>query len=232
MKMMLLRHFDFDDPSAVLQWAGQAGCEAAIRDPAEGLRQEWLNKLDLLVIFGGPMSVYQEWEHRWLVEEKAFVRNAIDRGKKVLGICLGAQMIADVLGAKVYRAPHKEIGWHQMTRTQERHPWLEHLPEQFVSFSWHGDTFELPEKARHLAFSEACPHQAFAYGDNVLALQFHLESTPRAIERMLTEWSYELREASYIQDAARIRSDLRRTVQSHGLLWGILDRIADYNRKG
>jgi len=229
---MLFRHFDFDDPAAILEWAEQAGCEAQVRDPGKGLSRDWLDELDLLVILGGPMSVYQEREYPWLVEEKAFVREAIDRGKKVLGICLGAQMLAEVLGAKVSRAPHKEIGWHRMTRTAERHPWLEHLPEAFVSFSWHGDTFELPAGARHLAFSEACRNQAFAYGDNVLALQFHLESTPRAIGRMLSEWADEIREAPHIQDADRIRSGCRRAAESHRLLRGILDRIAAGGRHG
>lgn len=225
MKVLLFRHFAFDDPSAIVQWAEQAGCDVIIREPAIEIRQEWLEEFDLLVILGGPMSVYQETEYPWLVREKAFVKSAIDTGKKVLGICLGAQMIADVLGASVYRAGHKEIGWHWMCRTHQRHPWLEHIPKQFESYAWHGDTFDLPKEATRLAASAACENQAFAYGEHVLGLQFHLETTRQCIDRMLTDWSDELQTAPYIQSESVIRAGIEKTETSHKLLWGILDRM-------
>ncbi|OOC62664.1 type 1 glutamine amidotransferase [Paenibacillus ihbetae] len=225
MKVLLFRHFAFDDPSAIIQWAEQSGNEVSVREPEFGIHQEWLEALDLLVILGGPMSVYQESEYPWLVEEKAFVKSAIDKGKKVLGICLGAQMIAEVLGASVYPARQKEIGWHRMYRTRQLHPWLAHFPEEFESFSWHGDTFDLPATARLLVSSAACENQAFAVGEHVMGLQFHLETTSECIDGMLANWSHEIWEAPYIQNEILIRSGTAQIAITRMLLWGILDQI-------
>lgn len=227
MKIVVFRHFSFDDPSVIISWSKYAGHELIMHEPAQGIPQEWLHSLDLLVILGGPMSVYQENEYSWLIEEKMFVKCAIEMGKKVLGICLGAQMIAELLGGAVFPiGEKKEIGWHQIHRKKERHPWLTRMPEQFTSFAWHGDTFSLPEGARHLMYSEACDHQAFAYGEHVLGLQFHLESTTHCIQQMLSEWSHELSELPFIQSDSAIREGMVHSENSKMLLWGILDRIA------
>ncbi|MBB3111401.1 GMP synthase-like glutamine amidotransferase [Paenibacillus phyllosphaerae] len=226
MNVVLFKHFDFDDPSVFTAWSERDGHALRIYEPAQGIHAEWLETLDLLIIMGGPMSVYHEERHPWLPEEKAFVKRAIDAGKKVLGICLGAQMIAEVLGANVTRNPEKEIGWHRMQRTGERHPWLANLPETFTSFSWHGDTFELPQGARHLAYSAACVNQAFAYGEHVLGLQFHLETTGDCIDQMLFHWADEIKEAPHIQSASRIREGVEDSEQYRLLLRGMLQRIA------
>jgi GMP synthase-like glutamine amidotransferase len=223
MNVIAFRHFDFDDPAAIVEWARNGGHKLEIRDPSQGIRKEWLEAMDLLVILGGPMSVYQEREYSWLVEEKAFVRRAVDQEKKVLGICLGAQMLADVLGGTVSRNREKEIGWHRMRRTDERHPWLADLPESFTSYSWHGDTYTLPAGARRLAYSEACGEQAFAYGDRVLGLQFHLETTPDCIDQMLERWSCELQDKPYIQRAADIRAGMAHSGAANRLLQQILN---------
>ncbi|SDW74377.1 type 1 glutamine amidotransferase [Paenibacillus sp. PDC88] len=226
MKIIVFRHFSFDDPSVMVSWSKQAGHDLIIHDPANGIPQEWLHSFDLLVIQGGPMSVYQESKYPWLIQEKLFVKKAIEAGKKVLGICLGAQMIAEILGGAVSPiGVNKEIGWHQIHRNEERHPWLTQLPEHFISFSWHGDTFSLPEGARLLMYSEACGQQAFAYGDHVLALQFHLESTPDCIQEMLSRWSNELIDSPYIQHDTEIRQGMNHSEHANRLLRGILDQI-------
>ncbi|MGG4220207.1 type 1 glutamine amidotransferase [Paenibacillus jamilae] len=228
MQIIVLRHFSFDDPSVIISWAEHAGHELVVHDPADGITREWLHSLDVLVVLGGPMSVYQEIEYPWLIQEKAFVKRAIEMGKKVLGICLGAQMISEILGGTVFtNGDQKEIGWHQVQRNVEYHPWLAHIPDQFTSFSWHGDTFSLPEGARNLMYSEACNHQAFAYGEHVLGLQFHLESTPQCIQQMLSRWSHELRDLPFIQNDSVIREGmLVHSENSKMLLRGILDQIA------
>lgn len=224
MNVIAFRHFDFDDPAAIVVWAQEGGHKLDIRDPSQGIRADWLEEMDLLVIMGGPMSVYQEREYPWLIEEKAFVKHAIDQGKKVLGICLGAQMLADVLGGTACRAREKEIGWHGMYRTEERHPWLADLPESFTSYCWHGDTYTLPEGARRLALSGACGEQAFAYREHVLGLQFHLETTPACIEQMLMRWEPELQDRPYIQSAAQIRAGMAHSVPANRWLQQILSR--------
>lgn len=226
MKIVVFRHFSFDDPSVIASWSKHAGHELIVQNPAQGIDKKWLKTLDLLVILGGPMSVYQEKEHPWLIEEKAFVKIAIEMKKKVLGICLGAQMISEVLGGSVFPNREKEIGWHGFHRTQEYHAWLAKIPEKFTSFAWHGDTFTLPDGAQHLIYSEACENQAFAYGEHVLGLQFHLESTTDCIQQMLANWSHELRDAPFIQTTSLIREGIDHCEQSKMLLWGILDQIA------
>jgi len=134
---------------------------------------------DLVVVLGGPMNVDEEQKHPWLGPEKAFIRLCIDREVAVLGICLGGQLIARALGARVVRNAHKEIGWYDITRAPraENHPLGKQWPEKVEMFHWHGDTFELPRGAVLLASSEGCENQAFAWGDRVLALQFHCEFT-------------------------------------------------------
>jgi GMP synthase-like glutamine amidotransferase len=225
MKMVAFRHFSFDDDYALRSWASLGGHRLDMRDPSAEIDFAWLDDMDLLVICGGPMSVYEEDRYPWLALEKQFVKLAIERGKKVLGICFGAQMIAELLGSPVYRNAHKEIGWHTVNRTGEGHPWLNGLPEQVVSFQWHGDTFDLPAETRLLAYSEACKVQAFAYKEHVLGLQFHLETTPSCIESMFANWSSELIDGPYIQTAEQIRRQYALSEHSIKALHRILDEL-------
>ncbi|MGG4503592.1 glutamine amidotransferase-related protein [Paenibacillus polymyxa] len=109
MKIVVFRHFSFDDPSVIASWSKHAGHELIVQDPAQGIDKKWLKTLDLLVILGGPMSVCQEKEHPWLIEEKAFVKIAIEMKKKVLGICLGAQMISEVLGDPYFQTTKRKL---------------------------------------------------------------------------------------------------------------------------
>jgi GMP synthase-like glutamine amidotransferase len=225
MRILALRHFEFDDEYALASWAKPGAHQLYVHEATGGVSPKLVDDFDLLVICGGPMSVYEDHKYPWLAEEKQLVRLAMQAGKYVLGICFGAQMLAELLGSPVYRNAHKEIGWHQVMRTNELHYWFSELPEQFVSFQWHGDTFMLPREARLLAYSEACGVQAFALGERVVGLQFHLETTPSCIEQMLDNWSHELVAEPFIQSAERIRSEADRHIQSIGWLHGILDAI-------
>jgi GMP synthase-like glutamine amidotransferase len=139
-----------------------------------------------IVILGGPMNVYEEDHFPFLREEDLFIKEAIQRGKSILGICLGAQLIAKALGAKVLKAPVKEIGWYDvsLTRIGSIDPIFSHLPKKFSVFQWHEDTFEIPHSATLIATSSLIPYQAFRYGDNAYGLQFHLEVT----QEMIREW--------------------------------------------
>jgi GMP synthase-like glutamine amidotransferase len=135
---------------------------------------------DLLVIMGGPMSAYDTDETvPWFSKEKAFIYEAIERKKKVLGVCLGAQLIAYVLGAKVYPNAQKEIGWFPIEPGSDAaaSPYATVFSRAFTTFHWHGDTFDLPAGAKHLAMNAVTKHQAFSVGEHVLALQFHPEVT-------------------------------------------------------
>jgi GMP synthase (glutamine-hydrolysing) len=140
-----------------------------------------------LVVLGGPMNVDEVEKHPHLLTEVKLVRDAIERGIPVLGICLGAQLIARALGGKVEPNCEKEIGWYDLATTREARgdPLLSHFAGTEKIFQWHGDTFEIPRGAIHLATSSACANQAFRYGDNVYGFQFHLEVDEPMIHRWL-----------------------------------------------
>lgn len=146
-----------------------------------------MGRYDGLIVLGGPMGVYQTSEHPHLTREIALVTAAISADKPVLGICLGAQIIAHALGAAVAPLPTKEIGWYDVELTTEgrQDPMLSELGEGEPIFQWHGDGFALPSGAVRLAGSAACPHQAFRYGRSVYALQFHLEVDAGMVDRWL-----------------------------------------------
>lgn len=135
--------------------------------------------IDALIVMGGPMNIYEERIHPWLRRERQWIGDVIRAQCRVLGICLGAQLVADALGAPVTRNAHTEIGWWPVTLSDagRQSRLLKDVPGRFTAFHWHGDTFAIPDGATALVSSEACAHQAFEYGGRVLALQFHLEVT-------------------------------------------------------
>jgi GMP synthase (glutamine-hydrolysing) len=140
-----------------------------------------------LVMLGGPMNVDDVERHPNLAVVRVLVSRAIDRKLPVLGICLGAQMIARALGAEVRRAQAKEIGWHRVSPTDgaRADPLFEHFGESEHLFQWHEDLLDLPRGATHLARSEGCDHQAFRWGERVYGFQFHLEVDEPMVERWL-----------------------------------------------
>lgn len=142
---------------------------------------------DGLIVLGGPMGVYESDKHPHLQEEIAQIQKAIADDKPVLGICLGAQLIAASLGGKVAPSSQKEIGWFDIELTPEgkSDPLLSHLREKETVFQWHGDNLDLPPKAVWLARSPVCPYQAFRYGEKVYGLQFHLEVDLPLVKRWL-----------------------------------------------
>lgn len=149
------------------------------------------------------MGVHDDRRYPWMKGEKLFIELAMQRGKKVIGICLGSQMIAHVLGAKVYPNREKEIGWFpiELNPPNARHTPLNVLPQRTTVFHWHGDTFDLPKGAVHLARSRACENQAFAVGKNVIGLQFHLELGMTHIESLLHYAASDLTQGAYVMVA-------------------------------
>ncbi len=162
------------------------------------------DSFELLIIMGGPMGIYDDQDYPWLKEERDFIEKAIVNGKKVIGICLGAQFIADALGAKVYPNKQAEIGWFPIHK-RTPHPLSKELPESFPVFHWHGDTFNIPEQAVHLFESKGCSNQAFIYDDRILALQFHLEINAEGLQEMLQFVGDNIVEGKYVQSAAEIK---------------------------
>lgn len=207
MRAHILQHLSFEGPGNIQPWLIHAGYEITLTVFSEDPRLPDPNKVDFLVIMGGSMSVNDEDKYPWLVEEKHFIRNFIATGKPVLGICLGAQLIASSLGAKVYPNKEKEIGWFLVNGLQTNSPNFQ-FPISFCPLHWHGDTFDLPEGAVLLASSEATRHQAFQYGEKVLALQFHPEATAETLQDFTFHFKKELVPDRFIQSETEILADL------------------------
>jgi len=220
MRIISLMHVSFEDAAAMGVWAAQRGHSVQAVHLYAGQPLPEADAVDAVFIMGGPMNIYEEAEHPWLAAEKAFLKTCIEQGKILVGVCLGAQLLADVLGGKVSRNAHKEIGWHEVKRIAG-----DVLPERFWAFHWHGDTFAIPPGATHLAASGACANQAFLYGRGVLGLQFHLEYTQDSIEKMLTHCADELTDGPFVQTSDRIVEGYNHLPETKTLLWSLLDRL-------
>jgi GMP synthase-like glutamine amidotransferase len=162
-----------------------------------------LDDIDWLVVMGGPMSVNDEQALAWLKPEKQFIASAIHAGKTVLGFCLGSQLIANALGAKVQKNRHKEIGWFdiRMTPAALASKAFSRFPKRLRIFQWHGETFDIPDKAMIAATNDICTNQALLYGDKVIGMQFHPEVTQDDVRKWIVAGSNELTNEKYIQTA-------------------------------
>lgn len=157
---------------------------------------------DVLLIMGGPMNIYEEHIFPWLKEEKKIIGNAIENGKVIIGVCLGAQLIADALGSKVYPCRSREIGWFPVQKTNDRV--LNFLPDYITVFHWHGETFDLPENCISFYKSDLTEHQAFLCNNRVLGLQFHLEMELEGAKALCKNCREEMDGTSYVMDEKEI----------------------------
>lgn len=204
MHIHFIQHVAFESPGYILEWAQDKGFSTSFTRLYESVEFPPVENINWLVVMGGPMGVHDEAQYNWLSAEKAYIRSAIDAGKKVLGICLGSQLIADVLGARVYKNDQKEIGWWPLQTVDSKHPLTYDFPASFPVFHWHGDTFEMPAGAIHLFKTDACRNQGYLVGNNVAALQFHMEVNEALVAQMMQHGKPELVEAPFIQEETSI----------------------------
>lgn len=226
MHVQVLQHVPFEGVGSMADWFQTRGAtlhytrfyeaDARLPDPAS---------CDLIVAMGGPMSVNDESELPWLIEEKTFLRQAIEQGVPVLGICLGAQLIASALGARVQPNAQAEIGWFPVWRAASVGEGCFVFPDRIELLHWHGETFELPAGATLLASSEACPHQAFQLGRRVIGLQCHPEMTPAIVADLLDACADELSPGPWVQTPAQLAGEPRSYLPGNVLMTRVLDYL-------
>jgi GMP synthase-like glutamine amidotransferase len=223
MRIHCFQHVEFEGLGAIADW---------ITDRQHTLTYTYfyspdyqlpkLEDFDFLIVLGGYMSANDETKFEWLKKEKTLISAAIKAQKYVLGICLGSQIVANVLGAKVFVNPRPEVGFwpinfhnHLLTNNLAKNPQV---------FQWHYDTFDLPEGAIHLAENEACKNQAFIWGNRVLGLQFHLEMDKATLQKML-ESGLDAEPDIFVQSETEVREKMNTLVESRKVLFQLLDNF-------
>jgi GMP synthase-like glutamine amidotransferase len=202
LRMQILQHEPFEGAGLIEDWARERGHAIAITLVYNNEPLPRPNDFDWLVIMGGGMSVNDEDKYDWLKPEKELIRQTIAAGKIVTGICLGSQMIASALGKKVYKNAAKEIGWYpiQLTHDAKRGNILNSNWHNQFFFHWHGETFDLPDGAVHLASSECCTNQAFCLGTRVYGFQFHPETNTQTLLQMVQSGAQELVKDQFVME--------------------------------
>ena len=226
MKIHVLIHADFEQPGYFDLWAENNKFEVVKIKCWESPMYPDVKDVDRLLIMGGPMGVYEADKYEWLTTERGFIKDVIDKGKRVLGICLGSQLIAAAMGAKVYPMTHKEIGWFMITwdKAALMHSLTKGVSRKSKVFHHHGDTYDLPDNATRMASSEGCVNQAFVIGNNVLALQFHMEIVPTLLNEMMAHGG-ELEKGPFVQTEERIQEGVYDIMQNHTDLATILENM-------
>jgi len=224
MRMAVLQHVKFEGPAAIADWASRREFAVRIFHLYRDATLPSLSDFDMLTVLGGPMSANDDAQHGWLGPELALVRDAMAADKVVLGICLGAQIIAKALGARVYPGSAREIGWFSVQRVGS-HPFFDGLPDSFAAFHWHGETFDLPRGATLLAKSKITKAQAFAVGQRVLGLQFHMEATEESVRALLKCAAHEIRHGTFEQEPGTILAGLNQCASLRPLLDTTLGRL-------
>jgi GMP synthase-like glutamine amidotransferase len=212
MNVLILKHAEMEGPGLIEGCLSRREIPYQIVDLYKGIHLPKPEDFTHIVILGGPMNVYEEDRHPFLRHEDLFIKEAIQRGKSILGICLGAQLIAKALGGKVFKAPVQEIGWYDvsLTRMGYADPLFSRFPRTFSVFQWHEDTFDIPRGGKLIATSSPISHQAFRYGENVYSFQFHLEVT----EAMVREWMEALEEESASISKTKILAETAIKIQT------------------
>ncbi len=232
MKIHILQHVPFENPGTILDWARERKNLVSFTQLFQQERLPDPEEFDLLVVMGGPMSLSDTKKFPWLVQEKAFLKKTLASGKKMLGICLGAQLLAETLGANVFPNSQKEIGWFPIRKNDATdHEILKlYKKETLPAFHWHGDTFDLPKEAVPFFSSEATKNQAFVWNNRVFALQFHWEVKPENVHLLLENSAADLTDGPFVQQPEEMMANKSLFVETRKNLFRFLDFVvsSDY----
>ena len=229
LRIHYFQHVAFESLGSIEEWISLSGHSLTSTRFFERAKLPDIADIDWLIVMGGAMSVHDEEQFPWLADEKKFIRQAIDADKIIIGICLGSQLVSEALGARVYRNKDKEIGWFdiELTPFAQSDSLFFNLGSRMKVFHWHGDTFDIPENAIHLAFSDGTRNQAYIYNRKVLAMQFHLEPTLNSLQQLIENCRNELTAGKYIQTEEEILSNKHLIESNKKVLFKLLERLAE-----
>lgn len=209
MKILVFQHVAFEYPGAIEDWAIEHNHELILCKSFAGDSVQKIDTYDVFIFLGGPMSVHDKNIYQWIEFEKSVITNAFNQNKKIIGICLGAQLIAETFGAEVIKQKSPEIGWHDVDFTwnigdSRETPGIvtkltEIFPNKMQAFHWHGETYNLPANSIKISESKACENQAFLIGSNVAAFQFHMEIKQEGVKALLENCSEDIDNSDYVQ---------------------------------
>lgn len=221
-----LQHVPFEGLGSIEPWLRERGHAVSCTRLFAGEPLPDVAAFDWLIVMGGPMNADETCRHPWLTAERRLIGAALAANKRVLGICLGAQIMARALGAEV--APDEpEIGWFdvELTPIGAISPFFADFPATFPALHWHGDRFSIPDGARRAAGSAACANQAFVYGERAVGLQCHLEITPDSAAVLVDHCRHELVAAPWVQSERAMLSCPQRFAELNGLMAALLARL-------
>lgn len=227
MRLAVLQHVPFEGPANIANWALSRNVALHIHHVYKSALPD-LETFDALVVLGGPMGVHQEAIYPWLCQEKRWIKEVIASGKKILGICLGAQLLAEAMGASIAAMGYREIGWHPLFWKEEALalPFFSGFPPSHKVLHWHGDRFALPPDSIHLVSSRAFLEQGFLSANHrVLGLQFHLEWDLPTLEALIKHAKADLEPGPFTDHPENMSSQAGLFAENQRLLQNLLDRF-------
>ena len=232
MRVHFIQHVDFEGPAELLNWAEERSYSVTISKMQNRDLFPEIDDFDMLIVMGGPMSVADSGKYPWLIREKEFIRRAINQDKIVVGICLGAQLIADVLDGTVRKNRYKEIGWFPVKKSYfiGENKVFQEIEKEPLFFHWHGESFDIPKKAKRIFKSQACKNQAFQFGNKVFGFQFHFEMNEESIKALVKNCSEELIDDKYVQPDVNSLLNRENIAKSNELMKIIMDNIVKNKR--
>lgn len=227
LNIQIFQHVPFEGPATIEPYFISMGHRVRVTKLFAENSAEVLADTDALIIMGGPMGTSDEESFPWLVDEKRAILKAIELDMPILGICLGAQLLAEALGAKVSSMGYREIGWFPVEANKEflSHSLGKVFPERFSPLHWHGDTFDIPNSAIALGASSACENQGFVYGSKQIGLQFHLEFDQSSVKRLARNAAAELDGTEFVQSEELMLQKAQLFVEADQLLANFLDEF-------
>jgi GMP synthase (glutamine-hydrolysing) len=233
MRILYLQHVPFEDLGMIEPILIDGGHELACTQFYRPYDIPSIDDFDCLIVMGGPMGVNDEVAYPWLHDEKKLIEDAVRHKKLILGICLGAQLIAQVLGANVYTNKYREIGWFDIETCHDINDTImaDVFPQRSCVFHWHGDTFDIPEGAKCIAKSEACLNQGFVFENRVIGFQFHLESTQQLVKNLILNCSDEIDRSKYVQSKTAIIANENHFSNINNIMRSVLDVLMQQRAK-